>query len=123
MSTIQTYAVSTYYDPADVETDLSAHDVVRHIYRHNGGDYKLVPKMFSNFPEIQQTVDGELVFQVFFKNSGSSLWHSGGWCTATGRNEEEAEAEFLQLSFENACWDNSYWIVLSTEQYLAEQGQ
>ena len=129
MSTTQTYAVLTCNkDPADADyedpkTDLTAHDIVRHIYRYDGGDYRLEPKMWSNAPDIQQTADGELVFQVMFKDSGSSLWHTGGWCTATGKTEKEAEAEFLQISFENAMWDTSYWIVLSTEQYLAEKSR
>ena len=129
MNAIQTYAVFTCNDE-DAETELSAHDVVRHIYRHDGGDYRLEPAMLrdrcdednNELPDIQETTsNGDLVFEIWFKYSGS-LWDTDQ-CIAIGKDEAEAEAQFLQESFEDAAWDNSHWTVLRTDQYLAELEQ
>ena len=128
MNTTQTYAVFPYSDPADAETDLTAHEVVRHIYRYDGSDYRLEPKMIrdrhdeegNGLPDAQDTFDDDLVFEVWFKYSGYFL---KGQCLAIGKNEEEAESAFLQKAFDSRWWDTSYWIVLSTKQYLAELGQ
>ena len=128
MSTVQTYAVFTCSDPADAETDLSAHEVVQHIYRYDGGDYRLEPKMLrdrtdeygNELPDAQDTFDDDLIFEVFFKYSGYFL---KGQCIAIGKNEAEAESAFLQKAFDSRMWDTSYWTVLRTEQYLADQWQ
>ena len=110
MSNIQTYAVFTCNDPAGAKVNLSAHDVVRHIYRYDGADYRIEPKMLGNF---QETDYGDLLFKLSFKASGNSLWESGGWCLVSGKDESEAEAQFLELSFIDRLWDHSYWIVLA----------
>ena len=131
MNTVQNYAVFTCNDSFDAETHLTAHDIVRHIYRDHGSDYRLEPKMLRNrsdeegdeLPDIQDTAgSGDLVFEVWFKYNRSSSWHKSPRI-AIGKNEEEAEAAFLQKSFDCTMWDNSYWIVLDTEQYLTEQAQ
>ena len=110
MKTIPTYAVFTCNDPAGAKVNLSAHDVIRHIYRYDGADYRIEPKMVGNF---QDTYYGDLLFKVSFKTSGNSVWESGGWCLASGKNEIEAEAQFLEIYFNNRLWDTSYWIVLA----------
>jgi hypothetical protein len=126
---IQTYAVYSCNDySADAETDLTAHDVVRHIYRDDGGDYLIEPKILTHrydedneLPDVQDTTDsGDLVFEVWFKDNGSFPWHKSQRI-AIGKDEYEAEEAFLQESFDGTMWKDSYWIVLTTEQYQAEQ--
>jgi len=129
MNATQTYAVYTCTYSADVETDLTAHAIVRHIYRYDGHDYRLEPKMLTHryddddneLPDIQDTAyNGDLVFEIWFKNQY-------GWSVsrriAIGKNEDEAEESFLQESFDGTMWDDYRWIVLTTEQYLAEQAE
>ena len=131
MNTIQTYALSSLSTifSIDAETGLSSHDVVRHIYRYDGSDYRLEPKMLCNrtdeegneLPDVQDTNStGDLVFDIWFKSTGSFPWHNGQRI-AIGKNEADAEAAFLQKSFDGRMWDNSYWVVVTTEQYLAAQ--
>ncbi len=136
MNTTQTYAVFTINDdPAFAETALTAHDVVRHIYQYDGGDYRLEPKMIrdrtdeegNELPDIQDAFDdgGDLVFLVFeiwFKSCGSFPWDTYGGM-AIGKTKEEAEASFLRKAFDDASWDHAYWIVLNTEQYMAEKSR
>jgi len=126
MQSDQTYAVYACNDRSiDAETDLTAHDVVRHIYRHDGADYRLEPKMLmhryddddddNELPDIQDITDsGALVFEIWFK-SPRGHW-SPSRRTAIGKNENEAEEAFLQESFDGTMWDDSHWIVLTTEQ-------
>lgn len=128
MKANQTYAVYIFHDySANAETDMTAHDVVRHIYRDDGQDYRLEPKMLTNryddddneLPDVQDTTEsGDLVFDVWFKSAY-------GWKTshriAIGKDADSAEAAFLQESFDGTMWDDSYWIVLTTKQYEAEQ--
>ena len=132
MTTTQTYAVCSRNDySVNDETDLSARDVVRHIYRDDGGDYRLEPKMLTNryddddneLPDVQDTTDnGDLVFEVWFKDNGAFPWRKSQRI-AIGKDEDEAEEAFLQESFDGAMWNDSHWIVLTTEQYLAEQAE
>ena len=120
MNTIETYTVfNVDDDSADVKVNLSAQDVIRHIYRHNNSDYRLNPMMCSDAPEIQQTVDGDLLYKISFNNSDASLWDGGGYCIVSGKTEAEAEASYLQRSFDCRMWDHSYWTVLS-QGYLKE---
>jgi hypothetical protein len=132
MKAIQTYAVYTCNDLSEeAETELTAHDVVRHIYRNDGGDYRLEPKMLTHryddenneLPDIQDTTEsGDLVFNVWFKNSCNRPWQESQRI-AIGKDEDEAEEAFLQESFEGGMWDDSRWIVLTTEQYQDEQAE
>lgn len=130
MSNTQTYAVYTCNDfSANAETALSAHDVVRHIYRDDGHDYRLEPKMLTNqfdddnneLPDVQDTTNsGLLVFEVWFKNSYG--WRKSPRI-AIGKDEDDAEADFLQESFDKTMWEDSYWIVLTMEQYQTDQAE
>jgi hypothetical protein len=132
MNANQTYAVYTCAQgSSEAETDMTAHDVVRHIYRDDGGDYRLELKMLTHryddedneLPDIQETTEsGDLVFELWFKDCGSRPFYKAHRI-AIGKNEDEAEENFLQDSFECSMWDDSRWIVVTTEQYLAEQAE
>lgn len=117
-----TYCVYSCNDClANVAVDLTAHDVVRHIYRDDGGDYRLEPMMrhTDDVPAIQDfTSNGDLIFEIWFKNSSSCPWQKSQRL-AFGTTVKEAEEAFLQKSFDRMMWNVSYWIVLSTEQFHA----
>lgn len=128
MNITQTYTVYPSDDSDDAETGLTSHDVVRHIYRDDGADYRLDAKMITNrfddndneLPDIQETTeDGDLVFDVYFKDNNSFPWRKSQRI-AIGKNEDEAEMSFLQESFENNMWDDSRWTVLTDEQYQSD---
>ena len=132
MQAIQTYAVYTCNDRSEeAQTNLTAHDVVRHIYRDDGGNYRLDPKMLTHryddenneLPDIQDTTSsGKLVFEVWFKDNCNSSWQESPRI-AIGKDEDEAEEAFLQESFDDTMWNDSRWIVLTTEQYQDEQAE
>lgn len=128
--TTKTYAVYSIMDNSvDAETDLSALDVVRHIYGDDGGGYRLEPKMLTfcfdeddkELPDTQATNGrGEEIFEIWFKNNRSSHYRLSPR-TAVGIDEEAAEEAFLQESFNGRMWRTNHWLVVPTEQYQEEQ--
>jgi hypothetical protein len=112
--------------PDHAITNLTAHDVVRHIYRHDGGDYYLEPTIITDryddegnpLPDVQVTTnDGLLGFQAWIKISFG--WKCGD--VFFGEDEAAAEAKFLDDAWERWVLDDREWFIDSMEEYQALQ--
>jgi len=106
---------------------LTADEVVRTIYRDDGADYRLVPKMIEDFDDEgnsigeHQAIDSMLglVWRVELKNS------HGKWEDAPfeyfGKTEDEAESEFLADAFKNNRWKDTWFVQSDEEAKLARE--
>jgi hypothetical protein len=130
MDTTQLYAIFRCGDnPAEAKTNLSPHDVVRHIYNYDLGDYRLSPVLITDRYDDKgnalqdaraTTEDGQSVFEVLIKTS-DGLWRKP-WCLTFGEDTKAAEANFLDSEF-RAMRDfgsKGYrgWVVLPNEEYI-----
>lgn len=125
-----TYTVYHVCDSArDVETGLTPAQVVQHIYRDDGQNYRLDPRMEmatdDDGKELgEQQVRGKfgLEWDVYFPRNGQEFGPKSR-LTAYGETEDEAEAEFLDGAWRGQRWDVTKWCVITDEQRASELAQ
>jgi hypothetical protein len=106
----QTYKVYGSCESSDnAETNLTATEVVKHIYQDDGHGYRLEPRMDETGEQQLQSSLG-LEWDVYFTKPGKRYGEKSG-LSAYGETEDEAEAEFLASAWNETRWDDSKWFI------------
>lgn len=124
--TDQLYALRDAVNGGDAILNLTARQVVQHIYRDDGEDYRLEPRMCDEWDddgeachEVHDTLsDGTPIWNVWFKDRYA--WKKSGRI-CFGHTEKEAEDNLLEDSFKSTAWRDAKWTILTMEEYQAEQ--
>jgi hypothetical protein len=122
-----TYSIYHCTQPAETATTgLTEAEVIKTIYRDDGQDYMLEPRMEKVYDgqgeDTGETVQAEsiagLEWDVRFKSSRGQLRLSN--ITAYGATEEEAELDWLNDCFRNCRYETSKWAIQTDDQYQAD---
>lgn len=117
--TIKTYkCYDACQSESTAQTNLTAAEIVKHIYQEDGHGYRLEPRMESTYNNDGDIIGEQqanspnlgLEWDVYFTKPGQRYSEKSS-LIAWGATEKEAEDEFLLSAWKETRWDTTKWFI------------